>query len=171
MLTRSAAYPSVIIIITCQLLMMTPTVVHMPLGIIHVTPETAFRVEHSGQLAVVYECKLQGIPCGMFVEGTSNAVSAHLRGHGITGPDSASTSCTWGGCSKIITRGGMARHILTHLGVKVRCTVCGVVKCRRDILRAHMRSSEPCHFASIDVVHGPEGHVLFPTGWTATHQV
>ncbi|KAG2147999.1 hypothetical protein DEU56DRAFT_783476 [Suillus clintonianus] len=170
MLIRSAAYPSVNIIITRQLLTMTPTVVNMPLDIIHV-PDATLQVENSGQPAVVYECKLQGTPCGMFVQGTTNAVSAHLRGHGITGPDSASISCTWNGCSMIITRGCMARHILTHLGVKVRCTVCGVVKCRRDILRAHMKSSEPCHFASVEVVHGPEGHALFPTGWTATHEV
>ncbi|KAG2127720.1 uncharacterized protein EDB93DRAFT_1055689, partial [Suillus bovinus] len=86
---------------------------------------------------VVYECKLEGVPCGMFIEGTTSAVSAHLREHGITGPDNASTSCPWAGCYKTLKRGGMTRHILTHLGVKLCCSVCGVVKCRLDIFRAH----------------------------------
>ncbi|KAG1797232.1 uncharacterized protein BJ212DRAFT_391151 [Suillus subaureus] len=143
----------------------------MPLDTLNVDPEAFFRVERSGQPLVVYECKLEGVPCGMFVEGTTSAVSAHLRGHGITGPDSASTNCLWAGCSKALKRGGMTRHILTHLGVKVRCSVCGVVKCRLDILRAHIRSSELCRLACVDTVHGPEGRFLVPTGWTTTHQV
>ncbi|KAG2071861.1 hypothetical protein BDR04DRAFT_1230802 [Suillus decipiens] len=142
---------------------------YMPLEILNVDPETFCRVEQSGRPFVVYECKLEGIPCGMFVEGTTSAVSAHLRRHGITGPDSANTSCPWSGCSKILRRGGMARHILTHLGVKVRCSVCRVVKCRLDLLRAHIRSSESCGSAHIDTVHGPEGRLLVPTGWTTAH--
>ncbi|KAG1858978.1 hypothetical protein DFJ58DRAFT_291445 [Suillus subalutaceus] len=143
----------------------------MPLDTLNVDPETAFRVEQSGQPLIVYECKLEGVPCGMFVEGTTSAVSAHLRGHGIIGPDSAKIGCPWAGCSKTLKRGGLTRHILTHLGVKVRCSICGVVRCRHDVLRAHIRHSELCHFAFIEIVHGPEGRLLVPTGGTATHQV
>ncbi|KAG1797229.1 uncharacterized protein BJ212DRAFT_1406343 [Suillus subaureus] len=143
----------------------------MPLDTLNVDPEVFFRVERSGQPLVVYECKLEGGPCGMFVEGTTTTVSAHLRGHGITGPDGASTNCPWAGCSKTLKRGGMTRHILTHLGVKVRCSMCGVVKCRLDLLRAHIRSSESCRLACVDTVHRPEGRFLVPTGWTAAHQV
>ncbi|KAG1861706.1 hypothetical protein F4604DRAFT_1787925, partial [Suillus subluteus] len=102
----------------------------MPFDTLNVDPETAFRVEQGGQPLVVYECKLEGVPCGMFVEGTTNAVSAHLRRHGINSPDSARISCPWGGCSKTLKRGGLTRHILTHLGVKVRCSICEVVRCR-----------------------------------------
>jgi hypothetical protein len=143
----------------------------MPLDTLNVDPETISRMEQSGRPIVVYECKLQGVPCGMFVEGTTSAVSAHLRGHGMTGPDSARISCPWAGCSKILKRGGMTKHILTHLGAKVRCSVCGVVKCRLYLLRAHIRSSESCHLARVDIVHGPEGRLLVPTGWITTHQV
>ncbi|KAG2071868.1 hypothetical protein BDR04DRAFT_1097483 [Suillus decipiens] len=65
-----------------------------------VDPDTLFRMEQSAQPLVVYECELQGAPCGMCLEGTTSAVSAHLRArHGITGPDSVIATCTWTGCS------------------------------------------------------------------------
>jgi len=57
---------------------------YMDPQLIHVNPRVLIQVEQSGQPAVVYKCKLQGIPCGLHVEGTTSAVSAHLRGHGIT---------------------------------------------------------------------------------------
>ncbi|KAG1863761.1 hypothetical protein F4604DRAFT_1683618 [Suillus subluteus] len=143
----------------------------MPLDIIPVTvdPETLFRMEQAGQPLVVYECGLQGTPCGMCLEGTTSAVSAHLRRHGVTGPDSAVTICTWGGCYKTLKKGSMTRHILAHLGVKACCSICGVVKCRYDLLRAHINSSETCHFAIADNVPGPEGYVVVPTSWAAAH--
>ena len=141
---------------------------HMPLHSTPVEPRTFLQVEQSGQPVVVYQCKLQGVPCGLFVEGTTSAVSAHLRGHGITGPDNSRTHCPWESCSKILKKESMTRHILIHFGVKVRCSVCGVVKCRRDLLRAHINSSELCHFASVEMVDGPKGHVLVPTSWSAT---
>ncbi|KAG2342468.1 hypothetical protein BDR05DRAFT_964071 [Suillus weaverae] len=143
----------------------------MSLDIVHVDAETVFQVNQSSQPVVLYKCQLQGILCGLYVEGTTRAVSAHLRRHGITGPDSTSIICTWGGCSKTLKKGSMARHLLTHLGVKVRCSACGVVKCRHDLLRAHIKSSEPCQSAVADNVHGPEGRVLVPGGWAATHEV
>lgn len=143
----------------------------MPFNIVPVDPETFLRVQRSDKPLVAYRCELQEVGCGMFVEGTTSAVTAHLRGHGITGPDTASTNCTWGGCSKTLKGISMTRHILTHLGVKVRCSVCGVIKCRHDILRAHITSSEQCRFASVDIVHGPQGHLLVPEGWVTPHQV
>lgn len=144
---------------------------NMPFDIVPVDLETYLRVQRSDTPLVAYRCELQEVGCGMFVEGTTSAVSAHLRGHGITGPDTASTSCTWAGCSKILQRRGMTRHILTHLGVKLRCSVCGVVKCRNDLLRAHITSSEQCRFASVDIVPGPQRHFLLPEGWVTAHQV
>ncbi|KAG2354895.1 hypothetical protein BDR07DRAFT_583565 [Suillus spraguei] len=137
----------------------------MPPDIVYVDHETIIRVNQSGQPAVLYKCQLQGIPCGLHVEGTTSAVSAHLRRHGITGPDSTSTICTWSGCSKTLKKGSMTRHLLTHLGVKVRCSACGVVMCRHDLLRAHIKSAEPCHSAIADTVRGPEGYVFVPPGW------
>jgi len=139
------------------------------MNLIPVDSHTFLQVEQSGQPVVVYKCQLQG--CELFVEGTTTAVSTHLRGHGITGGENASTSCTWDSCFKTLKRGSMTRHFLSHLGVKVRCSVCGVVKCRQDLLRAHIKDSEQCQFASVDVVDGPEGRVLVPTGWSATHPV
>jgi len=143
----------------------------MSLDIVHMDPETIFRVNQSRQPVVLYKCQLHGALCGLYVEGTTSAISTHLRRHGITGPDATSTICTRGGCSKTLKKGSMTRHLLAHLGIKVRCSACGVVKCRHDLLRAHIKSSEPCHSAIADNVHGPEGRVLIPPGWAATHEV
>ncbi|KAG1727131.1 hypothetical protein EDB19DRAFT_1833202 [Suillus lakei] len=143
----------------------------MPVHTIDVDPETLFRVEQSGQPVVVYECQLQGALCGMSMEGTPGAISAHIRRHGLNGPDGANKRCTWGGCSKMLKKESMARHILAHLGVKVCCSVCGVVKCRHYVLRAHIRSSELCQSAFAEIVHGPEGRLLVPTSWAAPYQV
>ena len=142
------------------------------MDIILVDPETFARMQQSDQSPVVYECKLQD-PCGIFLEGTHTGISAHLRRHGIsTRPDDNNAiSCPWGSCSKIIKKGNLTRHILTHLGVKARCSMCGLVKCRRDVIRAHITSSERCNLAFSDVVHGPEGRVLIGTVSTATGQV
>jgi hypothetical protein len=142
----------------------------MSFDIVPVDPDTFSRMQQSDQPLVAYRCELQEGGCGMFMEGTTRAVAAHLRGHGITGSDTASTSCTWGDCSKILKRGSMTRHILTHLGVKVRCSVCGIVMCRHDRLHAHIASSEQCHSASVDIVDGPHGHCLVPDSWLTAHQ-
>jgi hypothetical protein len=139
-------------------------VLSMPPEIVYVDPEIVVRANQNDQPVVLYRCQLQGIPCGLHIEGTACAVSAHLRRHGITGPDSTSIICTWGGCSKTLKKGSMTRHLLTHLGVKARCSACGVVMCRHDLVRAHIRSSEPCHSAIVNTVHGPEGYVLVPPG-------
>ncbi|OAX38401.1 hypothetical protein K503DRAFT_770516 [Rhizopogon vinicolor AM-OR11-026] len=143
----------------------------MSFHLIHVDPHTLLQVQQSGPPTVAYRCEIQGVSCGLFVEGTTSAVSAHLQGHGIIGPDNASTSCTWGNCSKTLKRGSLSRHILTHLGVKVRCSVCRVVKCRRDLIRAHINTSASCHFASDETVDGPEGYIVVPMTWSAIHQV
>ncbi|KAG2150926.1 hypothetical protein DEU56DRAFT_908560 [Suillus clintonianus] len=95
------------------------TVLYMPLDIIPADPKIISRMYQSGQPIVLYECQLQGNSCGLHVEGTTSAMSAHLRTfHSITGQDSTSAICTWGGCSKTLKKGSMARHLLTHLGVK-----------------------------------------------------
>ncbi|KAG2085385.1 hypothetical protein BD769DRAFT_537853 [Suillus cothurnatus] len=58
------------------------------------------------------------VSCRMFVEGTTSAISAHMRGHGINGPD------------------------IARAQFKVCCSVCGVMNCRLDLLRAQAKSSE-----------------------------
>lgn len=143
------------------------------MDIIHVDPHTFARVQQNNQPIVVYKCQLQGVPivqCGEFLEGTRTAISAHLHRHNITSSDGTRITCPWGSCSKSFKWENMARHILTHMGVKARCSVCGVVMCRPDVLRAHIKSSEQCHFASCDVIHGPEGRYLVGPVGTATYQ-
>jgi hypothetical protein len=140
------------------------------MDVINVDPETFTRVQQSGQSIVVYECEVRGAHCGLSLEGTRTAISAHLHRHGITCSDGTSVTCPWGSCSKTFKWENMARHILTHMGVKARCSVCGVVKCRPDVLRAHIKSSQQCHFASCDVVHGPERRYLVGTVGTAIYQ-
>jgi len=125
----------------------------------------------SNQSLVVYECKAAG-PCGLYLEGTQSAISAHLRRHGITAsPDHNTIDCPWGGCSKTMKKDSLTRHILTHIGVRARCSMCGLVRSRSDVIRAHIASSESCKFAFSEVVHGPEGYAVVGTISTAAHQV
>jgi len=137
--------------------------------IIPIEPETYVRMQQSHQSLVVYECKAP-VPCGVFLEGTHTAISAHLRRHGIpASPDDNNISCPWGSCSKTIKRDSLPRHILTHMGVKARCSMCGLVRFRCDVIRAHIASSERCKFAFSDVVHGLEGYTLVGAVSTNTH--
>ena len=132
--------------------------------------ETHVRFQ-SSQSLVVYECKA-AVPCGLYLEGTHGAISAHLRRHGITAsPDHNTIDCPWDGCSKTIKKDSLTRHILTHIGVKARCSMCGLVRSRCDVIRAHIASSESCKFAFSDVVHGPEGHAIVGTISTAAYHV
>ncbi|KAG1746185.1 hypothetical protein EDB19DRAFT_1954115 [Suillus lakei] len=89
-----------------------PLTGHMPPDIIHVDPETILRVYQSGQPVILgspvdYMWKERPVQCPLICEDTALLVQ-----------DSTSIICTWGGCSKILKKGSMTRHLLTHLGVK-----------------------------------------------------
>jgi len=133
---------------------------HMSFVPVGVDPYTYLQVEQNCGPVVAYQCRSQG--CGLFMGGTTRAIAEHLKRHGITSSGDSNIPCVWEGCTKILKKGSMPRHILAHIGVKVCCSVCGVVMCRHDVLRKHIRASQTCHLASVETHDGPQGILVFP---------
>lgn len=92
----------------------------------------------------VYECfwDLSHSPCGMWIEGDQSSVADHLAlFHGFRGGE-VTTRCLWRECPKPHMKGtSIARHVVTHIGFRVKCNTCRHEFARVDACnRAHSRS-------------------------------
>jgi hypothetical protein len=99
------------------------------------------------KLLHVYECSwdLAHSPCGMWIEGDQSSVADHLGlFHGFKGGEVA-TRCLWRDCPKPHMKGtSIARHVVTHVGFRVKCHTCKHEFARVDACnRAHGRSGCP----------------------------
>lgn len=96
------------------------------------------------KLLHVYECfwDLPHSPCGMWIEGDQSSVADHLAlFHGFRGGE-VTTRCLWRDCPKPHMKGtSIARHVVTHIGFRVKCDTCRHEFARVDACnRAHSRS-------------------------------
>lgn len=96
------------------------------------------------KLLHVYECfwDLPHSPCGMWIEGDQSSVADHLAlFHGFRGGE-VTTRCLWRDCPKPHMKGtSIARHVVTHIGFRVKCNTCKHEFARVDACnRAHSRS-------------------------------
>ena len=96
------------------------------------------------KLIHVYECfwDLPHSPCGMWIEGDQSSVADHLAlFHGFRGGE-VTTRCLWRDCPKLDMKGtSIARHVVTHIGFRVKCHTCKHEFARVDACnRAHSRS-------------------------------
>ncbi|KAF9235239.1 hypothetical protein BU15DRAFT_64990 [Melanogaster broomeanus] len=92
----------------------------------------------------VYECfwDLANSPCGMWIEGDQSSVADHLNlFHQFKGGE-VRTRCLWRDCPKNQMKGtSIARHVVTHVGFRVKCYTCKHEFARVDACnRAHSRS-------------------------------
>lgn len=109
----------------------------------------------------VYECQWDKShsPCGMHIEGDQASVTDHLaRFHSFTGGE-GDTACLWGGCTskkRAAMKGtSIARHLVTHIGYKIKCTACNVDYAREDACRrSHANARSDCQRMQIAPVHG-----------------
>lgn len=109
----------------------------------------------------VYECQWDKShsPCGMHIEGDQASVTDHLaRFHGFTGGE-GETACLWDGCTskkRAAMKGtSVARHLVTHIGYKIKCTACNVDYAREDACRrSHANARSDCQRMQIAPVHG-----------------
>lgn len=123
--------------------------------------ESAVR-NHGRPLLHVYKCQwdTNHSPCGMHIEGDQPSVTDHLvRFHGFTGGE-GDTACLWGGCvskKRAAMKGtSIARHLVTHIGYKIKCTACNVDYAREDACRrSHANARSECQTMQIAPVHGP----------------
>lgn len=112
-------------------------------------------------LLYVYECQWDRdhSPCGMHIEGDQASVTDHLaRFHGFTGGE-GDTACLWDGCTskkRAAMKGtSIARHLVTHIGYKIKCTACNVDYAREDACRrSHANARSDCQRMQIAPVHG-----------------
>lgn len=114
----------------------------------------------SGQrLLHVYECKWSKnhSPCHMYIEGDQSSVTDHLlRFHDFTGGEE-NTACLWDGCRskrRTAMKGtSVARHLVTHIGHKVKCAACIVVFAREDACRrSHINPRSDCRTMQMEPV-------------------
>ncbi|OJA20834.1 hypothetical protein AZE42_02510 [Rhizopogon vesiculosus] len=118
-------------------------------------------IESGQPLLHVYECQWDKnhSPCWMYIEGDQSSVTDHLlRFHNFTGGE-GDTACVWDGClskKRAAMKGtSIARHLVTHIGYKVKCTTCLVVFAREDACRrSHSNARSDCRNMQIDPVHG-----------------
>ncbi|KAG1818004.1 uncharacterized protein BJ212DRAFT_119519 [Suillus subaureus] len=122
--------------------------------------ESAVRI--GGRLLLhVYECQWDKnhSPCGMHIEGDQASVTDHLaRFHGFTGGE-GDTACLWDDCTskkRAAMKGtSIARHLVTHIGYKIKCTSCNVDYAREDACRrSHANARSECQRMQIAPVHG-----------------
>lgn len=122
--------------------------------------ESAVRIGGRALLHV-YECQWDKnhSPCGMHIEGDQASVTDHLaRFHGFTGGE-GDTACLWDGCTskkRAAMKGtSIARHLITHIGYKIKCTACNVDYAREDACRrSHANARSDCQNMQIAPVHG-----------------
>ncbi|KAG1903230.1 uncharacterized protein F5891DRAFT_92572 [Suillus fuscotomentosus] len=98
-----------------------------------------------------------GTPCSH--EFTFQNIVAHLRRyHHIDADSDESFICSWitphaGRCGKKLKIDGFRRHIITHIGVKFRCSVCRKrMAARKDLTAKHRRYHAACSRATFDIV-------------------
>ena len=96
------------------------------------------------KLLHVYECfwDIAHSPCGMWIEGDQSSVADHLAlFHGFRGGE-VTTRCLWRDCPRPHMKGtSIARHVVTHIGFRVKCHTCKHEFARVDACnRAHSRS-------------------------------
>ncbi|KAF8442273.1 hypothetical protein L210DRAFT_909913 [Boletus edulis BED1] len=94
---------------------------------------------------------MNGSSCDRLINADRRSVIEHLqRAHGIrTGEEKARQTCMWEGCSTILNKESLARHILAvHLKEKVHCPECGLFFAREDSLKRHLKGGQ--HRASSD---------------------
>ena len=96
------------------------------------------------KLVHVYQCfwDFGHSSCGMWIEGDQSSVADHLAlFHGFRGGE-VTTRCLWRDCPKPQMKGtSIARHVVTHIGFRVKCHTCKHEFARVDACnRAHSRS-------------------------------
>lgn len=101
-------------------------------------------LQRPDKLLHVYECfwDRENTACGMWIEGDQPSIADHLQHfHGFKGGETT-TRCLWRDCPKPNMKGtSIARHVVTHVGFRIRCDTCKHEFARGDACnRAHIRS-------------------------------
>ncbi|KAF9227147.1 hypothetical protein BS17DRAFT_449528 [Gyrodon lividus] len=101
----------------------------------HVDPNS------QNDLPTVHSCGWAdvSVSCNAALSGNLRDLRRHLqKDHRVNTTRKCHTTCRWLGCSKILQRESLLRHIVTcHLQIKVRCPDCGRKLARSDVWIKH----------------------------------
>ncbi|KAG1756536.1 uncharacterized protein EDB91DRAFT_21901 [Suillus paluster] len=104
----------------------------------------------------------EGTLCGHEVRATSRDVFAHLRENHHIGKE---PRCLWatphGRCGKQLRIPSFGRHVMTHVGIRIKCSVCGATMARDDIAARHRQQHPNCSQADFETIPGCNTQVPF----------
>ncbi|KAG0705916.1 hypothetical protein DFH29DRAFT_904299 [Suillus ampliporus] len=108
----------------------------------------------------------EGTICGHELLATSKDIFAHLReNHHIGVHNKEPCHCLWvaphGRCDKQLMIQSFGRHIITHLGIRIKCSVCGTVMARDDLAARHRQEHPQCSKADSITILGYDTQALF----------
>jgi len=100
-------------------------------------------------------------PCNYMIQADDRQLLSHLKDHhGVQGDTKGLHRCRWQGCSMRVQHGSLARHLTTHLGIKLRCLNCSAQVARPDCARTHQKKKCVCSEATFQIVPGPNAHIF-----------
>lgn len=134
--------------------------------VIDVDPQTLRKAERDPNTRlIVYQCKWaeDEKPCYQWIEGSPREIRTHLRiHHGVQGQAKDQTRCRWLPCVEERKIGSIPRHVMTHLRIAFRCSICRAVFAREDCIQAHRREVRGCTEGETDVEPGPGARIVVP---------
>jgi hypothetical protein len=99
--------------------------------------------------------------CGYMIQDDARQMLSHLKiHHGLDCGPRDSCYCFWQDCSMHVKHNNLARHLTTHLGIKIRCLNCSTEVTRPDCARAHQNKRRFCSEATFQVIPGPSAHTF-----------
>ncbi|KAG0699376.1 hypothetical protein DFH29DRAFT_1081325 [Suillus ampliporus] len=101
----------------------------------------------------------EGRLCNHELQATPKDVLAHLREYHRIGIDNnESYHCLWvtphGLCEKQLKIQSFGRHVITHIGIRIQCSVCGMTVSRNDCAVKHRRQHPNCSQATFMIIPG-----------------
>ncbi|KAG2369278.1 hypothetical protein BDR07DRAFT_760011 [Suillus spraguei] len=108
-----------------------------------------------------------GTFCGDELQASPGGILTHLRhDHGIEVGDKKTYRCLWitahGRCEKQLKFQSLGRHVIKHTGIRMKCSVCGmIVSARKDLTTRHRKYYPNCSQADFIIIPGHNTEVSF----------
>ncbi|KAG1740891.1 uncharacterized protein EDB91DRAFT_344863 [Suillus paluster] len=111
----------------------------------------SYHIERPHKSHSTYLCRWdnEGRLCSHEFQATSKDILAHLREHHRIGVDNKEfCRCLWvtphGVCKKQLKIQSLGRHVITHIGIRLKCSVCGITMARNDCAAKHRKQHPGC---------------------------
>ncbi|KAG2153323.1 hypothetical protein DEU56DRAFT_479126 [Suillus clintonianus] len=138
---------------------------HLPVCNCNTNRSKPYYIKHPHKHHSTYLCcwDIGGTLCGHEIQVTFKEIFAHLRQHHRIGVDNKGTyRCSWstphhdgGCCGKELKTESFGRHIITHIGIRIKCSVCSTtMAARNDLAARHRRECPNCSQADFMIIPG-----------------